>query len=1199
MSQGKRHARVRAVLAGSTALWLAGMPNSALAGPDPCTLSGQTRTCTGDQSGGITETTVRRLQVRDLTADIAPASGPGIRLFRNNSNVELVSDTGEHAIRTTGNGATGVHASSNYASASIVHTGDIETNGTGSWGIVAGSGDYYAFESVNIDVRGGTIATQGPNSGGISGSASRYSIVEIANRADIATQGKSSPGISAAAGNSAFISNHGDITTEGDSSSAMAAGSNYEAVGMSNTGRIVTRGAGSAGLGASGYNSAGITNSGDVETFGDRGRGIIAGAFTYTGGVANSGSVVTHGDDAPAIAASSQYGIGQVLHTGTVRTEGDRSTAIQASSYYSRASVTAQGAVTTTGDSSHGIVASSSGRYGSVDVALTGPLSTAGLSSRGIDAYSYAGAIGIVVSGDEGGILTSGDGSDAIRARSGGWNYTFLDFDIHADIETRGDGAAGIRVDTQSDFTRIDLTARIVTSGDTAAGVTVAAYNGAIDALIYGAIETSGTDSHGISFASDSFSSGQVTVAQGGAIRTTGAGAAGVRMRQGYGGFTLINRGVIATSGDGAHAIDAALAGNPYSYPSRLTLDNQGELTASGADASAISLVTFDEGDFTNSGTITGGGGQGAAIRVIGGQVTLVNTGDITATSGLALDFQEGEDPDEGGSTATLLAAAAEAPSPGHMVDNGGTITGDVRINGGTFLNRSGALLRAGGVLDLGPGGSFTNTGTVHVAGAGSIGTTAMTGNFAQAPGGVLVFDLDLTAGTADRLTVSGNAEIDGLIRLNPINGVPSDPVPRTYAPVALVTAGSLDAEGAALEADGLEVSDTVAYDFELSVSAQTLWLEIVKAVTRFEPLVAGAASPNQLATALYLDRIADGGGAGSVAALTGSLFMEADVPALLSRLDLLAAPSPLVLTQLAERSLRRQFDGETCLAETGPETGKACIALAFEHEDGDGEVAETGQSFDGRNRRLTVSLGYGLAPDWAISASLSHGDTKFSAPWLTQGDGRMLTGMVRLDGKLGGVEIGLSAALQDFDADLSRLAAQRGAAALASDQQVRSYGAQLKLAYSLAIGGASLVPSIAGAYTCHDHSGFAERGGAVEALTVAGHSQCDAGLIPGLALRVPLGSSASGPAKVWFDLGASGQVIKADALTWNSAIAAAGGTSGSFRSRYGFDNRYARAGGGITASLTPALTLRAFADTRQGADYDDWSVGASARLRF
>jgi hypothetical protein len=107
------------------------------------------------------------------------------------------------------------------------------------------------------------------------------------------------------------------------------------------------------------------------------------------------------------------------------------------------------------------------------------------------------------------------------------------------------------------------------------------------------------------------------------------------------------------------------------------------------------------------------------------------------------------------------------------IVNNSGTITGDVDLGGGNneFNNLAGGIFNAGAEVSLGAGNSFINFGTLNPGGAGSIQTTLLAGNFLQEAAGTFEVDVN-AAGQSDRLVVEGSVNLTGsALRVLAANG--------------------------------------------------------------------------------------------------------------------------------------------------------------------------------------------------------------------------------------------------------------------------------------------------------------------------------------------------------------------------------------------------------------------------------------------
>ncbi|TYL86783.1 hypothetical protein [Bradyrhizobium cytisi] len=259
-------------------------------------------------------------------------------------------------------------------------------------------------------------------------------------------------------------------------------------------------------------------------------------------------------------------------------------------------------------------------------------------------------------------------------------------------------GINGVFVRDQSQVTNQGA---ITISGDTFDGIRVDNNNTVTNT---GSIMTSGGQSEGM------FSQGgqnNVLVnGEGGTITTTGVDAQGMLVFSGVNGNTLINRGTIATSGNGSSGMEA-FNGNNNSFT------NSGTITTAGANASGIT-ATGDGNTLTNSGTIGTSGLNAHGVTWNGATLGAIsNSGTITAAGpgGLGVFL---------GGPATLTNAAS-----GTIVSQ--QVSGVIANGGGTFSNAGSISGRATGITSSGGPAAVTNSGTIT-------GTTApallFNGNF-------------------------------------------------------------------------------------------------------------------------------------------------------------------------------------------------------------------------------------------------------------------------------------------------------------------------------------------------------------------------------------------------------------------------------------------------------------------------------------
>ncbi len=213
------------------------------------------------------------------------------------------------------------------------------------------------------------------------------------------------------------------------------------------------------------------------------------------------------------------------------------------------------------------------------------------------------------------------------------------------------------------------------------------------------------------------------------------------------------------------------------------------QLTQSAGVLAGASVVTLTgPGSTWSGGTWTGNG----TVRLASGAV-LTASGSTASTqlAGRTLEIQNG--------ASAIFNGEIESEPGTSVINNAGTLTlagtrlshvynasGTITVNntgtiektgtgayilGANLNNNQTGDINASGTLVL-AGGTLTNAGTLRPAGAGTIGTLNLGGNFVQTGTGVIEIETIGTApGDSDVLAVSGNAALGGLLELVAING--------------------------------------------------------------------------------------------------------------------------------------------------------------------------------------------------------------------------------------------------------------------------------------------------------------------------------------------------------------------------------------------------------------------------------------------
>ena len=748
-------------------------------------------TITIDRTGAITASSGKGIYAESThgaidigTSGDITAGAEGIYARAGGAGSVTISLTGNILQSTTGVSATsadgailidvygdvtssgrGIYASSSNAAVTVNQYGTIQAGDDGIFASTTGNDD-----GVVIDQDGDITSTSGR---GIYAFSADGSITITRDYGDISA---SSTGIFARNTSTGAI----DITSYGDIDSTSGYGVFAETPG----GEVAVRQYGdissySDGIFARTYGSGRgilIDHTGDITS--SAGRGIYA--YTTDGSITitmASGDIDSYSDG--IFAKSLSDDAIQVSQTGDILAGG---TGIFAESAAGQITVTHVGEIDAEG--SYGIFANTNGTDKSVTVTQTGDLTS---GSTGIYAYAKNGAVTVTVaSGD---IVAGGSGifaqnvseetvsvtqTGTIDAGANGFGvyavsssgtvvvnqYGAITSGLHGVFATTNGTNKSISIDRTGDIT--SETGNGIYA-ETANGlITVTMASGDITAYQSGIFADNGGD-------------GGITISHTGTIDAetkygiyaeTASGAVSVTQ---YGGVSSVLDGIYARniSGDSV-TVDATgdissstRAGiQAYSGSGTITISYD-DGTLSGAQ-DAIHVRTWGTQSVTigSAGAVLGGAGFTGVYFEQGNYNNLTNYGTIASADGIS-------------------GMAVQADRGETLIDNYGTITGNIDLYewSNAFNNLSGALFNMGSLVNL-DGDTLTNWGTLSPGGDDNVYTSALTGTLVNEATGTLLFDVDMENDTADRITVSETASLDGDLQLNFIS---ADGTPETY----------------------------------------------------------------------------------------------------------------------------------------------------------------------------------------------------------------------------------------------------------------------------------------------------------------------------------------------------------------------------------------------------------------------------------
>ena len=584
---------------------------------------------------------------------------------------------------------------------------------------------------------------------------------------------------------------------------------------------------------------------------------------------------------------------------------------------------------------------------GGIGISLSSSFGTAKLTSTGtIAAYTYGisafggSAVDITHTGD----ITS-QAADGIRAFSpfgtvnvthtgtiAAYGYGITAFGLNGvDITHTGDitsqAADGIYAFSPSGTVNVTHTGAISAYGD---GIAARSFGGDVNVTHTGDITTQ----HGDGIAVSSLG-GAVSVLSSGNIKVYGScgcggGSDGI-YASGYNGVSISHTGDITSShGDGIFA---------YSYSGSASVTSKGNITAYNVGIYAYGYTGTNV--TVNGGTVYGGFAGIVVKNFAGSNKITINSG-ATVTGGSFAIYDYG-------------------PTGPTTVYNYGTVTGNVDLSagGGTFNNRPGGLFNSGTTVDLG-GGTLTNDGTLAPGGIGTVlpGGTTLTGDFTQNAGGKFAVDVDLAANSADLLTVSGTADLNGVVAPHLLS---LSPTPQTFT--ILTSSNTIN--------NGITLQNSAAVRYMLNFSGNDLQLQVLG--INFAP---SGLTPNENAIGQHLQGAFTAGGGGLNPLLL--YLANLDLGAFANAIDHLSPESYLTET---EASLLSGFDfanslfscplpahgGQSLLGEGG------CYWLRPSGHIGD-HSAQTGYfGFTDKAGGLTGGAQGELAPDLFLDVGFGY----------------------------------------------------------------------------------------------------------------------------------------------------------------------------------------------------------------------------------
>ena len=841
-------------------------------------------------------------------------------------------------------------------------------------------------------------------------------------------------------------------------------------------GRIFTQGVAAFGIfaqsigGGGGEGSVAGTVSGSLRSLsvgigGSGGAGADGGPVSITTGAGGS-SITTTGKHGIGILAQSIGGGGGLVRTMTTDQTFDPSKII----------VNPQGRLADI----HGLTISlggkngAGGRGGDISVTTSGLVSTQGLGAHGILAQSIGGGGGAAIGGQAsvaaGGVASGNGGAVNLLLQPG------------TNITTSGYGAYGV------------LAQSIGGGGGLAGDLS---FGGGVK----GTTPLYSPSTKGILTANPGNSAAVTVTLQNATVQTAADRTPAIFAQSVGGGGGLVSRvdpnvGILFLESGSAGGAGAGAGVTVVLASSQVAATGPGSagiLAQSDGTSSGPIRVSLDAGSVVRGGQLASPFGQNpterdsAAIRLRGGtnnQIT--NAGRI-----------ESLDP-------AGFAILADTRAGNTTVTNTGTITGNVHFSdsgvgglGGVLDNRVGGVLDAPQTIRLGGGGTLQNSGTLHVGGAGQIGTTVLTGQLVQGPTGRLVVDTNHAAGTADLLSVLGSVRLGGTVEVN-------------AATIANRAVTVLSATESLVLDPGLASNRTHLFRFDAQQAGNSLQ---VQPVAEFS----AAASPlgaNQRQVASHLQQVWDSGAQfdAGFAALAGVADRGRYSQALNSLSHETVGAIAATRVSSSHNFIANMLNDCPTFEGAGVTQDQASCGWARVFGSSASQGG-TGDSLGYRTSAFNVQAGgqREIAPGWYAGGTVAYEASKFKGGDGTSrvtGDSLLVGGILRYQAGPWQISGVLDFGYGWHDSKRTVTVGAFGATASASPNAWH-VGAHTRLAYQHTAGGVYLQPRIDLHLTHVRSSGYSEKGAGPFDLSVEGASATTFVAVPAIEVgsRIPLGS--------------------------------------------------------------------------------------------
>jgi autotransporter-like protein len=675
---------------------------------------------------------------------------------------------------------------------------------------------------------------------------------------------------------------------------------------------------------------------------------------------------------------------------------------------------------------------------------------------------------------------------------------------------------------------------------------------------------------------------------------TAGGGTAKGLVGFNGGNNEFINHGEIRASGrgievegqGGADTVTNGATGTIFSGNWGVAFFGAGSLTNSGyIFGTDAAIYGFENDKDAQSVTQLPGGVIDGIIALRGGDDTINNYGIIDS------DVRLGKGDDIFNNFAGALFDASASSNIGGNNDddtfnNSGTVIGSINLGTGTnaFNNETGGLFNSGDLVNL--NGLLTNDGTLSPGGLGAVQTTELTGNLLQNSGGT--FSVDIDGAAADRIDVSGSADLAGTVAVNLLSLSASD--------FTILTSSNTTDSGLALGS----VTDAILFDYDLELVFAP-GEEVHLVISNVDFAVAGL-NQNQTNIANNLEA-AFNAGSGGLGSVLSELSTLGDLSSYASALDQLS-PEIYGDTQLAALYSSLDFSSNLLSCRVnGADTAAIvregqCLWAGAKARFLDRDQTSENIGFDQTAGQFAAGAQLALDPVWRLGFGIGYETSWLDTDTGATSDGDMVQGGVALKYNPGALLLAGTVSGGRGWYDTTRPMAFGAFAATAQgEQEIDVLSGRLRAAYVLGAPSLYFKPIVDAAVTRLDLSDVNETGAGAANLVVQGNETTVFSVSPALELGTEWWLSNGTLVRPFVRTGATW--FSDDDVTVSASFAGAPAGIGPFAIRSEIDQVQADVAAGLEMVNGEDSALSLYYDGHFGQDIEIHAMGLKASATY